>query len=191
MILEYHRTRPDVIPPTRANPSDAGLDVFYNPDIPECVGAHLNPGESRLLATGLKFGIPHGYMLEIKNRSGNAYERSLLVGACVVDSGYSGEVFVNLHNVGNKPQFIERGTKIAQIVMIPVVHFRALESDSDNLYDWYPITISDRGDGALGSTDNQVYSPDKSPPLSDKEIAQTGKIGYFGKPKGWEIGDPT
>jgi hypothetical protein len=45
--------------------------------------------------------------------------------------------------------------KIAQVVMIPVVHFRAIETSNDNLYDWYPITMSDRGTGALGSTDKK------------------------------------
>ena len=68
------------------------------------------------------------------------------------DSGYDGEVFINLHNVGKTPQIIEPGEKIAQVVMVPVVHFRALETDRDNLYEWYPITISDRKDGSLGST---------------------------------------
>jgi len=42
--------------------------------------------------------------------------------------------------------------KIAQVVLIPVVHFRATERTEGNLYD-YPMTISNRGDGALGSTD--------------------------------------
>lgn len=153
MILEYFRTRGDAVPPSRANPSDAGLDVHFNPDDGEIKGVYLEPGESKLFSTGLKFGVPHGYMLEVKNRSGNASKRSLLVGACVIDSGYDGEVFVNLHNVGIETQFIERGMKIAQIVMVPVVHFRALETSKDNLYDWYPISMSDRGAGALGSTD--------------------------------------
>ena len=76
----------------------------------------------------------------------------VVVGACVVDSGYDGEVFVNIHNIGRETQSIEPKTKIAQAVMIPVVHFRALETTSEP-YDWYPITISERGDGALGSTD--------------------------------------
>ena len=76
------------------------------------------------LPTGLRFGVPHGYMLEVKNRSSVAAKRSLLVGACVIDSGYDGEVFINLHNVGNVTQTIEAGTKIAQVVMVPVVHFR-------------------------------------------------------------------
>ncbi|HCI69188.1 MAG TPA: hypothetical protein DHV30_00740, partial [Balneola sp.] len=70
----------------------------------------------------------------------------------VVDSGYDGEVFVNLHNVGSSTQYIRKGDKIAQLVMIPVVHFRTMQSESGNLYQ-SPITISDRGDGALGSTD--------------------------------------
>jgi dUTP pyrophosphatase len=75
-----------------------------------------------------------------------------MVGACVVDSGYNGEVFVNLHNIGSKPQTINAGDKIAQAVVIPVVPVRFLETSNDNLYDWSPITISGRGTGALGST---------------------------------------
>ena len=39
--------------------------------------------------------------------------------------------------------------------MVPVVHFRAVETGNNDLYNWYPITISDRGDGALGSTDKK------------------------------------
>ena len=150
MIIEYYKTRDNVITPERANPSDAGLDVFFCPSDGEAI--YLKPGDTALFQTGLKFGVPHGYMLEVKNRSGNASKRSLLVGACVVDSGYDGEVFVNLHNVGNKVQLIDPGTKIAQVVLIPVVHFRARQSDNENLYN-YPMTISNRGDGALGSTD--------------------------------------
>jgi len=163
MILEYYRVREDALPPTRANPSDAGLDVRYNPDEAEVVGTHIEPGQSKLFPTGLKFGVPHGYMLEVKNRSGNASKRSLLVGACVIDSGYDGEVFVNLHNVGTEPQFIQRGMKIAQIVMVSVVHFRALETTLDNLYEWYPITMSARGDGALGSTDRETPASSMDP----------------------------
>ena len=152
MILEFHKTRRDVLTPTRANPSDAGLDVYFCPEDSSLTGKWLEPGESGLFQTGLKFGVPHGYMLEVKNRSGNAAKRHLLVGACVVDSGYDGEVFVNLHNVGNERQLIEKNMKIAQLVMTPVVHFRPLERSDDSLYN-QPMTISNRGDGALGSTD--------------------------------------
>ena len=151
MIIEYHRIHFNSHPPTRGNPSDAGLDVYFSPKAREPVT--INPGQSVILPTGLKFGVPHGYMLEVKNRSSVASKRSLIVGACVVDSGYDGEVFVNLHNIGTEPQVVEPHTKIAQVVMTPVVSFRALETQNPDLYGWYPITISDRGDGALGSTD--------------------------------------
>ena len=152
MIIEYHRVHMNAHPPTRSNPSDAGLDVYFSPKEREPVA--IQPGESVILSTGLKFGVPHGYMLEVKNRSSVAAKRSLVVGACVVDSGYDGELFVNLHNIGTEEQVIEPHAKIAQVVMVPVVSFRAMETSNPDLYGWYPITISERGDGALGSTDS-------------------------------------
>ena len=151
-MIEYVRVRGDVKPPQRANPSDAGLDVFFCPDDAAVSAVTIAAGESRILPTGLRFGVPHGYMMQAMNRSGIAAKRSLVVGAHVIDSGYDGEVFINLHNIGKEAQVVKAGTKIAQLVMIPVVPFRALETNNGNLYDWYPITISERGDGALGST---------------------------------------
>ena len=150
MILEYHSLPWCKHKPVRANPSDAGLDLRYNPE--EDWPTKIDPGQSMILGTGLKFGVPHGYMIQIMNRSGNAAKKQLMVGACVVDSGYDGEVFVNLHNIGKKVQIINVGDKIAQAVVIPVVPVRFLETKNDNLYDWSPITISGRGAGALGST---------------------------------------
>ena len=149
MILEYVALPHMQHPPTRANPSDAGLDLCFTP----AGGSEvvLTPGSSAVLSTGLRFGIPHGYMMQIMNRSGNAAKRHLFVGACVVDSGYDGEVFVNLHNMGTEDQVIRPGDKIAQGVVIPVVPVRFMKTNADSPY-WYPITISDRGDGSLGST---------------------------------------
>ena len=151
MIVEFARTRSNAFDPQRANPSDAGMDVFYSPEEDRQAIA-IEPGDSKVIPTGLRFGVPHGYMLEVKNRSSVAAKRSLIVGACVVDSGYDGEIFVNLHNIGKETQYVRGGDKIAQLVMIPVVNFRATQSTSGDLYR-NPITISDRGDGALGSTD--------------------------------------
>jgi dUTP pyrophosphatase len=150
MIIEYVRLRKDVIPPDRGNPSDAGMDVYFNPE--DAKSITLAPGQSERFQTGLRFGIPHGYMLQVMNRSSVAAKKNLLVGAHVVDSGYDGEVFVDVHNVGTTPQIIGPHVKIAQVVLIPIVPFRALETSSGNLYEWYPITISDRGEGSLGST---------------------------------------
>ena len=152
MILEYYSMPWGEHKPLRANPSDAGLDLRFNPQEHTLVPIQIQPGESLVLGTGLKFGVPHGYMIQIMNRSGNAAKKQLMVGACVVDSGYNGEVFVNLHNIGKEAQTINAGDKIAQAVVIPVVPARFLETQNDNLYEWSAITISDRGAGALGST---------------------------------------
>jgi dUTP pyrophosphatase len=152
MIIEYYKLRPGVINPSRANPSDAGLDVFYCPETPDIIAIRLDPGQNKILPTGIKVGVPHGYMLQVCNRSSMGAKKSLVVGAHIVDSGYDGEIFVDLHNIGNTEQIVAAQDKIAQLVMIPVVHFRAIESKNDSLYDNCPITISDRAQGALGST---------------------------------------
>jgi dUTP pyrophosphatase len=69
-----------------------------------------------------------------------------------VDSGYDGEVFVNLHNIGTEPQTINPGDKIAQGVVIQIAPVRFVAAGDDTINSWYPITISNRGAGALGST---------------------------------------
>ncbi|HBZ37346.1 MAG TPA: hypothetical protein DEO59_02335, partial [Balneola sp.] len=83
MILEFSKVRGNARTPDRANPSDAGLDLFYSPEEGCEAGSWLRAGASGIFSTGLKFGVPHGYMLEVKNRSGNAAKKHLLVGACV------------------------------------------------------------------------------------------------------------
>ena len=151
MIIEYTKTRDSAHSPQRANPSDAGLDVFYSTKEPGEIIA-VPPNTSQLVPTGLRFGVPHGYMLEVKNRSSVAAKLNFVVGACVIDSGYDGEVFINVHNIGRDTRVIQDGDKIAQLVMMPVVHFQPQENTEGTLYD-YPKTISNRGTGALGSTD--------------------------------------
>lgn len=161
MIVEYARVRESAKHPERANPSDAGLDVFFCPEFDQEVV--LESGESALFDSGLKFAIPHGYMLQVMNRSSVAAKRGLIVGAHCIDSGYEGEVFIDLHNVSHVTQVVASGEKIAQLVMIPVINFRAQETDEDELYE-EPMTISNRGFGALGSTDNTLF------PLDDNQF---------------------
>ena len=154
MILEYKK-RKGAKAPNRANPSDAGLDVYYFPKDPKVSSASIDPGSNMLLPTGLSFGVPHGYMLQVCNRSSMGAKRSLVVGAHIVDSGYDGEIFIDIHNIGNEAQYIATGDKIAQLVLVPVVHFRPVELKNNNLYR-DDISISKRGDGALGSTDSKT-----------------------------------
>tara|TARA_Y100000310_G_C20558908_1_gene752019 strand:- start:297 stop:755 length:459 start_codon:yes stop_codon:yes gene_type:complete len=150
MYLEYVKIREESIDPARANPSDAGMDVFYCPDDHTKTLA-FNAGDSHKVPTGLRFGVPHGYMLEVKNRSSIASKQNLIVGACVVDPGYDGELYIDLHNIGRETRFINAGEKIAQVVLIPIVHFRAVENEEGTLYK-HKIAMTNRGDGAFGST---------------------------------------
>ena len=162
MILEFTK-RSDARAPERANPSDAGLDVFYCPSSPDVSVAKIEPGQNVMLETGLKFGIPHGYMLQACNRGSMGAKRSLIVGAHIIDSGYDGEIFIDLHNIGTETQFVEKGAKIAQLVLVPVVHFRVREDSSGLLYR-EDITISNRGSDALGSTDKKTVMRGLCPP---------------------------
>ena len=142
------KIREDAKVPVRANPSDAGADVFYCGDEPIIIYS----GESKLLGTGIKIATPSGYVTEVKNRSGIAAKRSLVVGACVIDSGYEGELLINLHNIGSKSQEINPGDKIAQIVVykVSLPSFEVLPNDV-SLYS-KTQTKSKRGDGGFGST---------------------------------------
>ena len=86
-------------------------------------------------------------MLEIKNKSGIAFKRGLIVGACVVDRGYTGEIFVNLHNPSDRTQTLHAGDKIAQAIFVKINTDINLVV-SDHIYD----EETTRGEGALGST---------------------------------------
>jgi dUTPase len=86
-------------------------------------------------------------MMEIKNKSGIACKRGLLVGACVVDRGYTGEIFVNLHNPSDRTQTLHAGDKIAQAVFVKITTDLQLV-EAENIYD----DETSRAEGSLGST---------------------------------------
>jgi len=156
MNIEVCRIREGARLPTRAYELDAGMDIYYCPDSEEKLyptqDYHIPPKASRLLPTGIRINVPYGYMLEIKNKSGIAFKRQLLVGACVVDAGYGGEVFVNLHNVGFATQVITPGDKIAQAVLIPIESCGIKEV---GIEEFSLSQISSRGTGGFGSTGNR------------------------------------
>ena len=123
--------------PVRAHPTDAGMDLFFCPPPKPELDSQIEtvlPFGSSVIPTGLKIEVPEGYMLEIKNKSGIASKRGLLVGACVVDRGYTGEIFVNLHNVTHRNQTIHSGEKIAQAVFVKIETSVSLV-ESDTIYD--------------------------------------------------------
>jgi len=146
--IHVKKIREDAKLPERANPSDAGADVFYCGDM----DIYLYSGDSHLFGTGLQIATPHGFVTEVKNRSGMASKKSLVVGACIIDSGYEGEVKINLHNIGKEIQTIRPGDKIAQLIVYQVnlVTFEEVEP-GNGLYD-QTATFSSRKEAGFGST---------------------------------------
>ena len=144
--VKVYRVRENAKLPLRAHTTDAGMDIYYCPE--EQAAVCLSPGDSQLLQTGIKMQVPPGHMLQIMNKSGIASKRSLITGACVVDEGYTGEIFVNLHNVGLTEQYIEPGQKIAQGIFVKIEKPELHEIEVDDLYGGDTA----RGSGALGST---------------------------------------
>ncbi len=154
MKLKVFRLRETAKLPVRAYPTDAGMDLFYCPSDEKNNNFNKNneirigPGSGSIIPTGLKIGVPEGYMLEIKNKSGVATKQRLVVGACVVDSGYDGEIFVNLNNIGNSVKEITPGQKVAQAVLVPVKTCGVEEIKQDNVYGKTTM----RSSGGFGST---------------------------------------
>jgi len=157
MKIKVYKVRPTAKLPVRGHPTDAGMDVFWCPELEATETGEsswspgwiiLKEGQSHIFETGLKIEVPENYMLQVMNKSGIASKKNLSVGACVVDSGYNGEIFVNLHNIGKKDQYIEQGQKLAQLVLCPVVIPEIVNIKEDRVYDFETA----RGTGSLGST---------------------------------------
>ena len=126
--------------PEYAHPGDAGMDVFSVADI------LLPPGGRALIRTGLVMHLPPDAEAQVRPRSGLALKHGVTVlnAPGTIDAGYRGEVGVILINHGSEPFRVEKGMKIAQIVVAPVVRAEIAETaESDS---------TDRGSGGFGST---------------------------------------
>lgn len=117
-------------------------------DLPAAVRQELTlaPGERALVPTGLAIALPDGYEAQVRPRSGLAARNGVTVlnTPGTVDADYRGEIKVILANLGNEDFIIERGMRIAQMVIAPVV--QAILQEAESL----PETA--RGEGGFGST---------------------------------------
>ena len=128
--------------PEYATADSAGLDLLAA--IIDAVT--LAPGERALIPSGLAIALPGGYEAQIRPRSGLAYKNGVTVlnSPGTIDADYRGEVGVILINHGAEPFIIERGMRIAQMVIAPVVQLNWDEVAE------LPETV--RGAGGFGST---------------------------------------
>ena len=118
---------------------DAGLDLYSMEDY------ELKPGERKVFDCGFALEIPQGYAAIVKDKSSLPKNGGLHTMGGVFDSGYRGEYNVQLVNLGNQPYQINKGNKIAQLVIVPVV-FAELQEVAEL------DTTSSRGAGQFGST---------------------------------------
>lgn len=127
--------------PTYSQPGDAGMDLY------SAIDYVLSPHCRALIPTGIALAIPRGHAGFINPRSGLAHKHGLSVvnAPGTIDSGYRGEIKVNLINLDLKAAvIIERGDRIAQIVFQPVTRAVLLEATS--------LDKTERGVGGHGST---------------------------------------
>jgi dUTP pyrophosphatase len=127
--------------PSRAYVGDAGLDLSA------CEHVVLGPGERALVPTGLAVAIPDGYAGYVQPRSGLASKHGITIVNTpgLVDSGYRGELVVNLLNTDAHEAFtVEPGMRIAQLVVLAIPHVELVEVDE--------LPESERGVRGFGSS---------------------------------------
>ena len=122
----------------------AGMDL--RAAVPADQPLTLKPGERALVPTGFIFEVPHGYEAQIRPRSGLAIKNGItcLNSPGTVDSDYRGEVKVIIANLGQDDFTIERGMRIAQMVIAPVTQVTVSEV--------METSETARGTGGFGST---------------------------------------
>ena len=106
----------------------------------------IEPGKTSIIPTGISVSIPKNFEIQIRSRSGLAAKSqiSVLNSPGTIDADYRGELKVILINLGNKTFVVERGARIAQMVLCPVVKAKFKEVDK--------LDDTDRGSGGFGST---------------------------------------
>ena len=131
--------------PSYATPGAAGCDLRAAVEAP----LTLAPGGRALVPTGIAIAVPEGYEGQVRMRSGLALKKGLILPNApgTVDSDYRGEVRVIVANLGAEPVTIERGDRIAQLVIAPVARARFERADA--------LPETGRGGGGFGSTGNE------------------------------------
>ena len=140
MTVKVLRTDPAAQLPSYAHPGDAGMDVRSIEDVT------LAPGARALVRTGLVLMLPPDAEAQVRPRSGLALKHGVTVlnSPGTIDAGYRGEVGVILVNLGTEPFAVEKGMKIAQLVIAPVTQADVVEVAE--------VDETDRGAGGFGST---------------------------------------
>ena len=120
----------------------SGMDLAA--DIDEKI--EIKPGETQIIPTGLSVSIPQEFEIQIRPRSGLAakHQLSVLNTPGTIDADYRGEIKVILINLGKKSFIVEKGLRIAQMVLCPLIKAKIKEVET--------LDDTTRGSGGFGST---------------------------------------
>lgn len=140
MKLKVKKIHEDAKMPSYAHEGDSGLDLY---SVEEVV---LEPGERKLVKTGLQIAMPKGFEAQVRPKSGLAAKFGITVlnTPGTVDSCYRGEIGVILINLGKEPYKVEKGKKIAQMVIAKVEEAEVEEAAE--------LDETARNEGGFGST---------------------------------------
>ena len=136
------RLSKEVSLPKYETSGSSGMDLAANID----ANINIDPGKSAIIPTGLALSIPKGFEVQIRPRSGLAAKQkiSVLNTPGTIDADYRGEIKVILINLGQETFKVEKGLRIAQMVVCPVVQAQLKEVDD--------LNETERGKGGFGST---------------------------------------
>ena len=120
----------------------SGMDLAANID----ANINIDPGKTAIIPTGFSLSIPKGFEVQIRPRSGLAAKKkiSVLNTPGTIDADYRGEIKVILINLGQETFTVEKGLRIAQMVVCPVMQAQLKEVDN--------LNETERGEGGFGST---------------------------------------
>lgn len=141
--LPFSKSNPDAVNPNYAYETDSGFDLYSTEEM------WVFPSDRILVPTGIHVDIPDGYEIQVRSKSGLAIKQGLMVlnSPGTVDQGYTGEIQVIIFNTSKDRIKIEKGQKIAQAVLCPVVSGKWI-----NLVEKKEINSKDRNEKGFGST---------------------------------------
>lgn len=122
-VVLFTRTHQLAQQPSRAYSGDAGWDLYT------CARTVIPARNRAIVPTGINAAIPHGFWAHILTRSSTLKKHGLQVISAVIDSGFRGELYVQVYNPQDQDVLVEVGTRLAQIIISEVESMRWSEVD--------------------------------------------------------------
>lgn len=138
MIIKVKKLNEEAKLPTHGHPGDAGMDFYALEDVV------FAPLKQMRVRTGVAIEIPEGCVGLIWDKSSISFNLGLKIMGGVIDAGFRGEIIMSLINTGDKKVLLEKGHKVAQMIIQKFEHCDIIEVDE--------ISETVRGEGREGST---------------------------------------